>query len=82
MSFIDPDSLTDEQKEKLAEKIKERRREAAAGIAWWVLIIQPAVILFFWNVGIASLAHVQTFQGYWPLLAISLGIQLVRSVFA
>jgi hypothetical protein len=50
-------------------------------MAWWVLIIQPAVVLFFWNVGVANIAHVQTFTGYWPLLAISLGLQLVRSIF-
>lgn len=60
----------------LSDAKKQEAKERFAQAFWLTVLIQPAVILFFWNVGIASIAHVQTFGSYWPLLAISIALNL------
>jgi hypothetical protein len=64
----------------LTEREKQEAKERFMQAFWGTVLIQPAVILFFWNVGIASIAHVQTFGSYWPLLAISLAINMAATV--
>lgn len=59
---------------------EQAAKDRLAQAFWATFLLQPVAILFLWNVGVASIAHVQTFGSYWPLLAFSLGINMFAAI--